>query len=106
VLELVILPAIVVARREWVALELHPQGVVVTRRSGTSRLIPFGQLRLVRLGIGTTRQFQYGTLELDVGEKAPLVLREPMSHPLPAIASLLVWHMRVPLDDRWSRRDP
>lgn len=98
-LELLIAPALVAARRERVSLQLHPDGVLVRTRSGRERLVRRGELRSVALGVRHARNFVYGVLELHVGEKKPLLFREPMDQPLPQIAARVAAHMGAPLQD-------
>lgn len=103
-LELLIVPAVVVARREWVALELRPEGIVVRSRGGLARVIPRGGLRAVRLAVRPGRNVSFGVVELDVGERAPIGLREPMTRELPVIARAVSAHMQAPLHDGWGAR--
>ena len=100
-LTLLVIPALVMARREWVSLELHPAGLVLRTRGGRTRYVPRGALRLVRLGVGQVRGFQFGTLELDLGERRPITLREPMNRPLPQIAHAVATHMAAPMQNAW-----
>lgn len=107
-LQILVLGAVMSARRENVALELSEDGLVVVARSGARRLIPRGALARVVLGTGQVRGFVFGRLELEVGEKRPIAFREPMDAPLELIAEQVAEHMRVPVElgPGWAARDP
>lgn len=107
-LELLVLGAVMSARRENVALELSEDGLLVVSRSGSRRLLPRGALVRVVLGTGQVRGFVFGRLELEVGEQRPIAFREPMDAPLELIAEQVAEHMRVPVErgPGWAARDP
>ncbi len=101
-LELLIAPAVLHARREWVAIELRPEGLVLLTRGGAARFVRRGELRQVRLAVRAARNFQFGVLELDLGVAAPITFREPMTRELPQIAQAIGAHMQAPLYDGWA----
>jgi len=102
-LNLFIVPAVYFARREWVSLTLRPDGLELRTRGGRVRYVPRGALRLVRLGLGHARNVQFGTLDIDLGERHPLTLREPMNRPLPQIAAAVAAHMGAPQQNHWPQ---
>lgn len=97
-LELVVVPAFVVARRELVGIDLVPEGVRLSRRSGREALLRRGEVARVRLASRTVRGFSFGILEIHPASGRPLVLREPMDAPLGEIARAVAAHLGVPLD--------
>lgn len=92
VIELILLPRIIAARREPVAITLVPDGVLVTRRSGRTHLIRQGSLARVRLEVQTVRGFSFGRMALEIEGSRPLVFREPMDAPLSGIAQRVAAH--------------
>ena len=96
-LNLFILPAVFVARREWVSITLHPEGLELRTRGGRVRYVRRGEWCAVRFGVGHVRNFQFGTLEIDLGDRRPITLREPMNRPLPQIAAAVAGHLGIPL---------
>lgn len=92
VIELIVLPGIISARREPVAIALVPEGVLVTRRSGRTHLIRQGSLACVRLEVQTVRGSSFGRMALEIEGSKPLVFREPMNAPLPGIAQRVAAH--------------
>lgn len=99
-LDVLILPALLTARREWVSLKLHPAGMVLETRGGRVREVRRGELLAVRLDAGHVRGFAFGVVALDLREGEPVTLREPMSRPLPQLARAVADHMGVPLLDQ------
>ncbi|MCC7537619.1 MAG: hypothetical protein IT379_15455 [Deltaproteobacteria bacterium] len=97
VLELIVLPAWILGRRELVTLRLVPGGVVAERRDGARVALGRGDLREVRLVTRHVRGFALWTLELHRATGATLVFREPMSAPLDEIARLTASHLGLPL---------
>ena len=99
--DLVMLPAILARRREPVALELVPEGLVVRTRNGKARTIERGELRSVTLDIERLRSFSVGHLRLAVSGDMTISLREPMNRPLAQIADAVAAHMGVGTDSRF-----
>jgi hypothetical protein len=95
--ELIVISVTLVSRREHVRVQLAPEGLLITRRSGSAELVARGQLREVRLETRTVRGFSFGTLELHRTSGPPITFREPMSAPLAEIAHACAAHMQAPL---------
>jgi hypothetical protein len=93
-LELVIVPVLMLGRREYVELRLDPEGLRVKRRSGAGELIRPGELSAVLLETQTSRGISFGTLVLRRTTGDSIAFREPMSAPLPEIAHACTAHMR------------
>jgi hypothetical protein len=98
VLEALVLPAVLLARRELVALQLTPEGLELRRRGGGRVIVRGGELAAVQLRVQSMRGTQFGELVLRRREGAPLSLREPMSAPLDEVARFTARHMRAPLE--------
>ncbi len=101
-LELIVVVALVIARREHVRVQLDPGGLRVTRRGGAQEVLRPGELCEVRLDRISIRGMTVGVLELHRTSGPSIRFREPMSAPLPDIARSCATHMNVPLTGGWS----
>ena len=93
IVELLVLAHFFAARREPVALALVPGAVLVTYRSGRTRLVRREELARVVLDAQAVRGFAFGRLLLEIHGAKPIVLREPMERPLPEIGQQVADHL-------------
>ena len=95
-LELFILPFFLIARREFVALELTVDGLVLTQRRGKTRHLPRASVARIDLQTRHNRGFAFHELVIHLAPgltSRRLTVREPMTAPLPDIAQRLDAHL-------------
>ncbi len=104
---LILSPAFIIARREYMFLEALPEGLLVERRDSHREFFEWSKLERVRLRIQQIRNLHYGVMELHVGKKRPIEFREKMSDSLQRIGGVLASraNRHVEYCDRWVQTE-